>query len=224
MSSLEELTAAAEDEWLANWTTGPSEAEGSGLPRGAVAPDLVLADDTGKDRNLSEFWAERPGLLMFWRHFGCGCGVDRAQRLAAEYASYLDAGLSPVIIAQGEPARAAAYRDEHTLPCPILCDPDHVAYRAYGLGQWSVARVLFDAPAEYWEHAHDLGRHFQTARRTAGRAPVDDPWRATGEFVVGTDGLVHLPYTYQYCEDYPDPRVLTAAGRLSRRAAVGPRA
>jgi peroxiredoxin len=221
MTSLEELTAAAEDEWLKKWTAGPSEAEGPVLPRGAAAPNLVLADETGKDRHLSEFWAEQPGLLMFWRHFGCGCGVDRARRLAAEFALYLDAGLSPVIIAQGEPARAAAYRDEHALPCTILCDPDHVAYRAYGLGQWSVERVLFDAPTEYWDHPHDLGRGFQDARRTAGRPPVDDPWRAVAEFVVGTNGLVHLPYTYQYCEDFPDPRVLTAAARLSRMAAGG---
>jgi hypothetical protein len=35
-----------------------------------------------------------------------------------------------------------------------------------------------------------------------------------GEFVVDGDGIIRLAYRYQYCEDWPDPRVLTAAVRL----------
>ena len=91
--------------------------------------------------------AGQPALLMFWRHFGCGSGVARAERLKTEYKDYLDAGLNPVIVAQGEPARAAAYRTEHGLACPVLCDPDHVAYRAYGIGQWAVERILSEGAA-----------------------------------------------------------------------------
>lgn len=74
--------ADAELEWLEGWAAGPTEPEGLGLSRGTVAPDLVLADHTGTDRSLSEFWADQVVLLMFWRHFGCSCGVDRANRLA----------------------------------------------------------------------------------------------------------------------------------------------
>lgn len=216
--------ASAETEWLEKWSSGPTEPEGSCLPQGAEAPDLLLLDDAGRTRALSEFWAEGPALLMFWRHFGCGCGVERARRLVAEYSTYRDAGLNPVIVSQGEPSRAAAYRLEHGLPCPVLCDPDHAAYRAYGIGQWSVERVLFDAPDSFWTHERDTGRRFQDSRRAAGRPPVDDPWRAVAEFVVGPDGRVRLPYAYQYCEDFPDPRVLSAAARLSRSAAATGRA
>jgi hypothetical protein len=90
-----------------------------------------------------------------------------------------------------------------------------MAYRAYGVGQWPVERILYDAPPEYWAHQHDLGRSFQDGRREAGRPPVDDPWRATAEFVIGRAGVVRLPYLYQYCEDFPDPRVLTTAALLS---------
>ncbi len=76
-------------------------------------------------------------------------------------------------------------------------------------------RVLFDASPEYWSHPHGLGVSFQKGRRDQGRPLVDDPWRAVAEFVIGSGGLVRLCYAYQYCEDYPDPRVLTAAARLS---------
>jgi peroxiredoxin len=214
MTLLQGLMTAAETEWLDGWTAGPTEQEASGLPTGTEAPDLALADHAGEKRSLSEFWTGRPALLMFWRHFGCGCGTDRAQRLKAEYKDYLEAGLNPVIVGQGEPARAAAYRSEHDLPCPVLCDPDHVAYRAYGIGHWPVERVLFDAPPEYWGHPHDLGVSFQNDRREKGRPPVDDPWRAVAEFVIVPGGLVRLCYHYQHCEDFPDPRVLTTAARL----------
>jgi peroxiredoxin len=215
MTSLGELTSAAEAEWLAGWTAGPTQAEGTGLSAGTAAPDLALLDHTAGRRLLSEFWADRPALLMFWRHFGCGCGVARAQRLVAEYQDYLEAGLNPVIVGQGEPERAAAYRAEHGLPCPVLCDPGLVAYRAYGIGQWSVERVLYDGPPESWRHPQDFGAAFQRGRRELGRSPVDDPWRGVAEFVIGTGGRVRLCYSYQYCEDFPDPRVLTTAARLA---------
>jgi peroxiredoxin len=187
------------------------------LPIGAPAPDLQLLDHNGSPRQLSEFWAGRPALLMFWRHFGCGCGVARAERLKAEWKDLIGAGLNPVIIGQGEPVRAAEYRDRHRLPCPVLTDPDRSAYRAYGVGQWPVERILYDAPAEFWTHQRIQGASFQEMRREMGRPLVDDPWRATAEFVVRPDGAVQLPYLYQYCEDFPDPRVLTAAARLSAR-------
>ena len=214
MTLVAELTAAGEAEWLDTWTRGPTEDEGPGLPSGAKAPDLILADHTGKERLLSEFWADGPALLMFWRHFGCKCGFARAERLRTEVTDYLDAGLTPVIVAQGEPARAAAYRTEQGLACPVLCDPDHEAYRAYGIGQWAVERILSEAPPVFWSHPREVGVSFQNNRRAEGRPLVDDPWRATAEFVISPAGLVRLCYFYQYCEDFPPPRVLTTAARL----------
>jgi peroxiredoxin len=208
-------TAAAEARWLETWAIGPTETEGVGLPTGATAPDLVLPDHHGAPVRLSDLWSAQPVLLMFWRHFGCGCGVDRAVRLKAEYDDYRALGLAPVVIAQGEPERAAAYHAQQDLPCPVLCDPDHVAYRAYGIGQWQPERVLFDAPPEYWLHPRELGASFQVERREQGRPLVDDPWRGTAEIVIGRGGTVRLCHSYQHCEDFPDPRVLTAAARLS---------
>ena len=108
MTTSEDLTTVAERRWLDGWTRGPTEPEGHGLPTDSRAPDLTLLDDRGAMRSLAEFWDEQPALLMFWRHFGCGCGAERASRLRDEYASYRDAGLNPVIVAMGEPARAAS--------------------------------------------------------------------------------------------------------------------
>jgi peroxiredoxin len=209
------LRAQAEEEWLGRWTAGPTEGEGVALATGSPAPDLSLLDHTGRQRHLSEYWTGRPALLMFWRHFGCPCGFDRAERLRSEVDGYRDAGLEPVIIGQGEPLRAAAYRAEHAIPCDILCDPDHDAYRAYGIGHWNIERVLPDAAPEYWSHTREVGTAFQTTFRAQGHALVDDPWRAVREIVVGANGHIRLAYTYQYCSDFPDPQLLTTAARLS---------
>jgi peroxiredoxin len=209
------LMAAAEQEWLESWTVGPTEPLGIGLPMGSTAPDLALVDEIGATRRLSEFWADGPALIMFWRHFGCGCGVSRAALLREDLETYRAAGLTPVAIAQGEPERAATYRATYDLPCSILCDPRHDAYRAFGIGHWPVERILYDAPTEFWSHARDVGVAFQASRRTEGRPLVDDPWRQVIEFVVGTNGKVRLSYSYQHCEDFPRPSVLTSAAQLS---------
>ena len=44
---------------------------------------------------------------------------------------------------------------------------------------------------------------------------VDDPWMPSAEFIVGTDGVIRIAYLYNYCEDFPDPRVFTTAARLA---------
>lgn len=215
MTSLLTQSIAAQAEWLERWTNGPTEGELPILHTGTRAPNRRMLDHTGTERALSEFWAEQPALLMFWRHFGCGCGFERAALLNAEMDSYRAAGLNPVIIGQGEPERAAAYRAEHALDCTILCDPDHDTYRAYGIGHWNIERILPDAAPEFWSHPREIGVDFQTQRRADGRPLVDDPWRAVHEFVVGTNGIIRLNYAYQYCEDYPNPQVLTTAAQLS---------
>lgn len=71
-------------------------------------------------------------------------------------------------------ARAAAYRTEHGLACPVLCDPDHVAYRAYGIGQWAVERILSEAPwLGQWRGHATIGRSMSLAIHLLGRPHID---------------------------------------------------
>lgn len=203
--SIDELIDRAEDEWLHRWVEGPTELAWQQLPPqvGDGAPDAELADHTGETRHLRETWSERPALILFWRHFACGCGIDRAARLRDELPGYREAGAEVVIVGQGEPERAAAYRDEQELDVPVMCDTGMDTYRAYGLLHFQPAQVLFDAPEEFWSHDREHGEQLCESRRESGRPMVDDPWRQPGEFVVGTDGTVRLSYRWQYCEDYP---------------------
>ncbi len=214
MEATERLTEAAEKEWLETWVAGPGDKRSKLLEPGTSAPDLELLDHTGASRRLSSFWSDGPALLMFWRHFGCGCGVDRSSRLNDEYADYRAAGINPIIIGQGEPERAAAYQEKYGITCPILCDPEFAAYSAYGLAHFGVEQVLYDAPEETWGHSMKIGINFQEARRAMDRPLVDNPWMSPGEFLVDRSGTIRVSYTYQYCEDFPDPRVFLTAAKI----------
>jgi len=214
MDDTERLIVDAEKEWLKTWVAGPGDKRSKLLDPGTSAPDLELLDHTGASRRLSSFWSDGPALLMFWRHFGCGCGIDRSSRLNDEYSDYQAAGINLIIIGQGEPERAAEYREKYSITCTILCDPDFEAYSAYGLAHFGVEQVLYDAPEEIWCHSMEIGINFQEDRRAMKRPLVDNPWMSPGELLVDRSGTIRVSYTYQYCEDFPDPRVFLTAAKI----------
>lgn len=213
--TVDDLIGAAEERWKASWEAGPTRLRWTSLPPqpGDSAPDATLPDHDGRPTVLSSLWAERPVLLLFWRHFGCSCGMDRAARLRAELSDYRAGGGDVVIIGQGEPARAARYRERQELDVPILSDPDCSLYEAFGLLQGTTAQILFDAPDEFLRCELDAGLGLAASRHGTDRALVDDPWQLPGEFVVGTDGMIRHAHRYSWCEDYPDPRVAIAVIR-----------
>jgi len=212
-AQLDSIVDRAETDFLKNWQAGPQMTRWDSLPiqTGDAAPQFVLPDQTGTEISLAELIAEQSTLLVFWRHFGCGCGFERATRLRAELDDYTAAGASVVVIGQGFPAQAAAYAEEYELRIPILTDSDESVYRAYGLLDALQPQVLSDAPQWLWSYSETTARRFVEARRESGRRLVNNPWILPGEFVVGQDGLVRLTHRYQHCEDFPDPRVLTTA-------------
>ena len=138
-------------------------------------------------------------MLLFWRHFGCGCGRDRAGRLAEEYGTFIDAGATVALIGQGDPERALVYAEANGLPAdmPLFVEPDLSTYRAYGLLDADPQGLLFDAPDEQ------------------GMPLVDNPRVLPGEFVVDRAGRIRNAHRFSYCEDWLDARVNVAAIRFA---------
>lgn len=213
-------TDAASEQWREHWRRGPTRTRWTELPPqpGDAAPDLEMVNArTGLTQGLSEVWARKPALLLFWRHFGCSCGRDRSARLRAEHMGYVAAGARVVIIGQGEPERAVAYARANGIPDEVvlLCDPGETAYRSYGLLEGGPAEVLFDAPDEFLRCEPAAGDKLFEMRATQGMPMVDNPWLLPGEFVVATDGRLVSAYRFQYCEHWIDPRVNVAAIRYA---------
>lgn len=199
------LFEAAEERWFSNWQKGPTRRRWNSLPvqAGDPAPDFQLRDSSGQLRSLSEFWKDRPALLIFWRHFGCGCGVGRAERLKEEHDRLVSAGANVAIIGQGEPERASWYKGKFSVPCPILCDADEGVYRAYELlecSPWLLMGKSKPSP-EYLQSVI-------ISHREKGRRVADNPFLLPGEFVVDTNGRLVLTYRYHYCDNYPDVEAL----------------
>ena len=212
MADLEELEQAAERRWLASWLIGPTHTRYDELPvqQGDAAPDLVLPDTSDEPRHLSEFWAHGPAVVIFMRHFGCSCLMERWEGLKVELADYEAAGARVVGICQAEPERARAVAARREYQFPVLCDPELRAYRAFGLLEGLPAQVLHDFPwrAGDEETAQTL---FIEPRRGTERAVVDSPWQLPGEFVIAADGRIALAHRYQYCEDFAPKTVLLGA-------------
>lgn len=216
---IQALYLSAEQRWMQGWLAGPT-VEGNPLRRGDRAPDVEVFAVDGSPVRLSSVWADAPALVLLWRHLGCGCGLERAERLIEEHRDYLESGLNVVIVAPGEPERVARYQEQNGIPVTMLADREYAAHNAFGLGHWSLEQALYDAPDEFCNLQEATGRQFQADRRSQGRPLVDDPWMQSGEFVVAPDATIRVAYLYNYCADYPDPRVFTTAGRLL--ASTGP--
>lgn len=212
MADLAKLETEAEERWLASWLVGPTRTRYEELPPqvGDAAPDPMLPDTSGDPRRLSDYWAHGPLLVIFMRHFGCSCLMERWEGLKIELSAFADAGARVVAICQAEPERARAVAERRAYQFPLLCDPDLSAYRAFGLLEGLPSQILHDFPwrADDEETARTL---FLEPRRGTERAVVDSPWQLPGEFVIGSDGVIALAHRYQYCEDFPPKTVLLGA-------------
>jgi peroxiredoxin len=200
------------EQWLKRWANGPTRTRWDRIPLqiGDPAPDLELLASSGKPTRLRDAWDGKPALLLFWRHYGCSCGRERAARLQSEHAQYVELGANVVVIGQAQPERAAAYAERNKIVCPVLCDPTFEAYRAYDLLEGKPSQVVFDTTDAHLRCDLDAWRDLVASRHGTERAIVENPWQLPGEFVVDKNGIVRLAYRYQYCEDWPNPLVLLA--------------
>jgi peroxiredoxin len=212
MTDLAELEAEAERRWLAGWLAGPTRTRYEELPpqAGDPAPDVELPDTSGGMRRLSEYWTHGPALVIFMRHFGCSCLMERWEGLKIELADYAGAGARVVAICQAEPERARAVAARREYQFPLLCDPELRVYRAFGLLEGLPSQILHDFP---WQPGDEETARslFIEPRRGTERAVVDSPWQLPGEFVIGSNGRIALAHRYQYCEDFPPKTVLLGA-------------
>lgn len=137
----------------------------TGLAIGDPAPDLLLQDQTGRVRTLTEYRGHPVVLYFYPRDATPGCTTeacafrDAWDRLQATGTVVLGVSTDDVISHQ-------RFHDEHELPFDLLSDPDHVAADAYGvpvrLGGFAERRsFLIDAQgriAQSWPNV-DPGVH-----------------------------------------------------------------
>jgi peroxiredoxin len=163
------------------------------------APDVELLDTSGNPVRLSNLWSGQTLLLAFTRHFGCPQCKELLEELAQGEQQLAQAGIRLVVVTQATPAESAAFCARFAPGIACLADPKRVAYRAYGLGRGSLRQTVLSAEA-----LRSNARLRQTKGWNAELPPAgQDALLMSGLFIIGSDGLIRLPYYYDHIADHP---------------------
>lgn len=118
-----------------------------------------------------------------------------------------------VLVTFTERSDLARYAAGHQLPFPVVTDPERTAYRAYGLGRGSVARVWgWRALRRYVAILLEDG--FAGLRR-----PTEDTLQLGGDFVIDPAGTLVYGYWGEGPDDRPTVAALLAAARSASATA-----
>lgn len=111
-------------------------------------------------------------------------------------------GAELVVVGNGQPWQAAAFREEMALDAPLFVDPALAAYRAAGLKRGASSVLGFSA-------ARAAVRALRGGHRQKG--VQGDAWQLGGVFVIRPDGSVPYAYVSRAAGDHAPPAAVLAA-------------
>jgi peroxiredoxin len=123
------------------------------------------------------------------------------------------AGIDVVLVSSGSPAQAEVFRHDYEVPFPIVCDPDRVLYKEYGLKDMktcdffspSLAVKTLKVLAEGYGHKFGQGSERQLP----------------GVFIIDTGGKVRFAHIAANAADHPSPQeIIRAAATINRQVRV----
>ena len=168
------------------------------------APDLVLQSAAGENVQLSTLWANKPLILAFTRHFGCPQCKEMLDEIVQLRSKIESKGLAIAVVTQAEPEPARVFGSQRAPGIQMLCDPNREVYAAYGLGRGTLRQTLLSP--KIWSSNNHLAR--TKGFQSEVPPPGQDPFVMSGIFIIGTDGLIRLPYYYDTIADHPDAGLL----------------
>jgi len=165
---------------------------------------IVLPDADGKETRLGSFWASRPAVVVFLRHYGCIFCREHVAQLRKHQESFRAKVAALVAIGLGDRLYAREFSKETGIEFPLLIDEKREAYR---MAELRSANLLHFLKKDY------LSR--QKRALAAGPHPVKllakNPFQLGGSFVFGpgdVDRFAHYSGTFG---DNATPEALLAA-------------
>ena len=113
-------------------------------------------------------------------------------------------GAELVVIGNGRPDHAEAFKEEQKISFPLFVYPTMEAYRAAGLKRGITNAVNLRT-------ARHAVRAFRKGFRQTGTQ--GDPWQLGGSFVIDPKGAVLFTQISREPGDHPDPQDILAALR-----------
>lgn len=118
-------------------------------------------------------------------------------------------GAELVIVGNGRPEHAVAFRDSEHVVSPLYVDPELQAYAAAGLKRGLRSSL---SPGVILRGV----RAFRDGKRQG--ATMGDPWQQGGVFIIGPRNRVSFSYISQEAGDHPSVEaILSALDKVGRR-------
>lgn len=163
------------------------------------APDVALSDTSGEPVQLSSLWKQSTLLLAFTRHFGCPQCKEMLDMLNGFQPELKAKGITTAIITQAMPDETRSFCKEYASGLLCLADSERKAYTAFGLGRGGLGQTIFN-----WKVLRS-NRMIQARKGWKAQLPPkgQDVFLMSGVFIIGSDGLIRLPYYYDDIADHP---------------------
>ncbi len=169
---------------------------------GDPARDVLLHDAMTSRTHLADLWVNTPRalILVFLRQYGCPLCREQVAALRERHDAFLAEGVAVAAIGQGTPRDARRFREQLSLPFPILSDADRSAFAAYGLVDGTVEQIYSLAPGLRLAGAMLRGH---LPHRTVGSAR-----QLPGTFVIDRNGIVRMAHPGLHAADVPEIAML----------------
>ena len=163
------------------------------------APDVDLTNTSGDPVRLSSLWEQSTLLLAFTRHFGCPQCKEMLDMLNSFQGDLQAKGICIATVAQAMPNETRSFCEQYAPGMLCLADPERKAYTAFGLGRGDLGQTIFN-----WKVLQS-NRMIQSRKGRKPQLPPkgQDVFLMSGVFIIGTDGLIRLPYYYDDIADHP---------------------
>ncbi len=173
------------------------------LKVGDKAPNSELFNTNGENVHLSDYWAKKPLVIVFLRHFGCTFCRQHVAMLRRDYAEFLDAGGDIVLVGMGGPKVGRGFEILMDIKFPTLVTGEtNLPYHQYGLGKGTLGQIF-----GIRSFVKGLKATFQGH---IGTSVQGDPYQMPGVFIVDTSGTLKYVHYYDDIGDTPDNSDLIA--------------
>jgi peroxiredoxin len=104
---------------------------------------VELVDAGGESHRLGDYWAERPVVVVFLRHFGCLLCREHASQLSDAYDDVTARGGEVIAIGTGDRRYAADFVEQEGIRFPVLVDDDARAATAASIRRKDMFTLIF---------------------------------------------------------------------------------
>lgn len=129
--------------------------------------------------------------------------------VAANLERFRSANVSVLVVTQAKPNILAMFVRHSPQPFPVVCDPERVAYRAFGLERTSWLSFL--NPVTLWQVLSLIVRGGKVRKPYKG----EDVLQLGGDFILDRTGKVTYEYRSRTATDRPSVAALLAATATS---------